>query len=65
MRKVQFLPPAIRDFSGLDRNTQQRIVAALERFATTGHGNVKKADGISGSVSANGACSLTLMSLMP
>jgi mRNA interferase RelE/StbE len=45
MRKVQFLPAATRDFGGLDQITQQRIVAALERFAATGHGNVKKLKG--------------------
>ena len=45
MRKVQFLPAAIRDFGALDHINQQRIVAALERFAATGHGNVKKLKG--------------------
>jgi mRNA interferase RelE/StbE len=45
MRTVQFLPAALRDFAGLDRVTQQRVVAALERFAATGHGDVKRLQG--------------------
>ena len=45
MRTVQFRPAAIRDFDGLDRVTQERITGALERFAATGHGDVKKLQG--------------------
>jgi len=45
MRGVQFLPAALRDFDGLDRVTQLRVTSALERFAATGHGDVKKLRG--------------------
>jgi mRNA interferase RelE/StbE len=45
MRTVQFLPAALRDFDGLDRITQKRVATALERFAATGHGDVKRLQG--------------------
>ncbi|MGD0014177.1 MAG: type II toxin-antitoxin system RelE/ParE family toxin [Bryobacteraceae bacterium] len=45
MRAVQFLPAALRDFDGLDRITQGRVIAALERYATAGHGDVKRLQG--------------------
>lgn len=54
MRTVQFLPAALRDFDGLDRTTQQRVIAALERYAATGHGDVKRLQ-----ASASGVCSST------
>jgi mRNA-degrading endonuclease RelE of RelBE toxin-antitoxin system len=44
-RNVQFLPAALRDFDGLDRMTQARVTAALERLAATGHGDVRKLQG--------------------
>ena len=44
-RTVQFLPAALRDFDALDRLVQVRVTAALERFASTGHGDVKKLQG--------------------
>jgi len=48
MQTVQFLPAALRDFDGLDRITQRRVTAALERFAATGHGDVKRLQGRAG-----------------
>jgi len=45
MRTVQFLPAALRDFDRLDRITQQRVIAALGRYAATGHGDVKRLQG--------------------
>lgn len=33
---------ALRDLKKLDKPTGARIVTALERYATTGHGDVKK-----------------------
>jgi mRNA-degrading endonuclease RelE of RelBE toxin-antitoxin system len=44
-RTVQFLPAALRDFDALDRLIQARVTAALERLASTGHGDVKKLQG--------------------
>ena len=48
MQIVQFLPAALRDFDGLDRITRRRVAAALERFAATGRGDVKRLQGRSG-----------------
>jgi len=45
MQTVQFLPAGFRDLDGLDRITQRRVTAALERFAATGHGDVKRLQG--------------------
>jgi mRNA-degrading endonuclease RelE of RelBE toxin-antitoxin system len=45
MRRVQFLPAALRDFDALERITQQRVVGALERLAASGHGDVKRLQG--------------------
>jgi mRNA interferase RelE/StbE len=41
IRRVVFRPAAVRDLARLDRIVQARIDAALVRFATTGHGDVK------------------------
>jgi mRNA-degrading endonuclease RelE of RelBE toxin-antitoxin system len=41
IRRVVFRPAAVRDLARLDRVVQARIYAALVRFATTGHGDVK------------------------
>lgn len=43
--RVVFRPSAVRDFSRLDRILQARIDAALTRYATTGHGDVKALQG--------------------
>lgn len=45
MQTVQFPPAALRDFDGLDRITQRHVTVALERFAATGHGDVKRLQG--------------------
>ncbi len=42
IRRVEFLPAAERDFARLDRTNQERIVATLERYAVSGHGDVKR-----------------------
>ena len=41
IRRVVFRPAAVRDFTRLDRIVQARIDAALVRYASTGHGDVK------------------------
>jgi hypothetical protein len=41
IRRVVFRPAAVRDLARLDRVVQARIDAALVRFASTGHGDVK------------------------
>jgi mRNA interferase RelE/StbE len=40
MLRVLWTPPAERDLRRLASKAQQRIVDALDRFATTGAGNV-------------------------
>jgi mRNA interferase RelE/StbE len=45
IRKIAFRPAAVRDFARLDRIVQARIDAALEQYATTGHGDVKSLNG--------------------
>lgn len=37
--------PALKDLSHLDRRTRERIFKAVERFAKTGHGDVRKVQG--------------------
>jgi mRNA interferase RelE/StbE len=45
IRRVVFRPAAVRDFARLDRIVQARVDAALERYATTSHGDVKSLKG--------------------
>jgi len=44
-RTVELTGGARRDLKRLDRQTQERVVAALERYAATGHGDVKRLKG--------------------
>lgn len=41
MRNVRFRPAAEKDLARLDAKTQQRVIAALERFAETNQGDIK------------------------
>jgi len=45
VKKVVFTEPARADVRRLDIPTAMRIFAALQRFAETGAGDVKKLDG--------------------
>jgi mRNA interferase RelE/StbE len=38
-------PSALKDLEGLDRPVRERIVAALDRLAETGHGDTKRLKG--------------------
>ena len=40
-RRVEFRPAGSRDLLALDRLVQSRILAAITRYATTGHGDIK------------------------
>ena len=40
-RRVEFRPAAARNLLALDRLVQSRILAAVTRYATTGHGDIK------------------------
>jgi mRNA interferase RelE/StbE len=43
---VAFTPQAARDLERLDRPLAGRILTAIERFAATGHGDVKRLQGV-------------------
>ncbi|MBI3964309.1 MAG: type II toxin-antitoxin system RelE/ParE family toxin [Chloroflexi bacterium] len=45
---VRFSDRARRELARLDRQDAARVVAAVERFATTGYGDVKRLQGPSG-----------------
>lgn len=40
--KLRWTEHALHDVERLDRQTRERVVAALERLAKTGHGDVKR-----------------------
>jgi mRNA interferase RelE/StbE len=44
--QVRWTSRAEKDLERLDRKTQQRIVAAVDRFAQTGQGDVKRLQGV-------------------
>jgi mRNA interferase RelE/StbE len=45
---VDFSPAAQSDFERLDPQNQERVLEATERFAITGHGDIKKLHGREG-----------------
>ena len=45
MKKIIFTPPARADVRRIDRDTAMRILTALDRFARTGEGDIKKLQG--------------------
>jgi mRNA interferase RelE/StbE len=48
LKKIVFTPQARTNVRGIDRETAMRILAALDRFARTGMGDIKKLEGNSG-----------------
>ena len=48
MKKIVITPQAKADIRRIDRETAMRILAALDRFARTGDGDIKKLQGDSG-----------------
>lgn len=48
MKKIVITPQAKTDVRRIDRETAMRILAALDRFARTGEGDIKKLQGDSG-----------------
>ena len=48
MKKIIITPQAKTDVRRIDRETAMRILAALDRFARTGEGDIKKLQGDSG-----------------
>jgi len=45
LKKIIFTPAARADVGRIDRDTAMRILTALDRFARTGEGDVKKLRG--------------------
>jgi mRNA interferase RelE/StbE len=43
--RVDWTDRALRDVERLDRRTRERIVTAVERYAETGHGDVRHLEG--------------------
>jgi mRNA-degrading endonuclease RelE of RelBE toxin-antitoxin system len=48
VKKIIIVPQARTDVRRIDRETALRILAALDRFARTGEGDIKKLQGDSG-----------------
>ncbi len=48
MKKIIITPQARADVRRIDRETAMRILAALDRFARTSEGDIKKLQGDSG-----------------
>jgi mRNA interferase RelE/StbE len=48
LKKIVVTPQAKTDVRRIDRETAMRILAALDRFARTGEGDIKKLQGDSG-----------------
>ena len=45
MKKIIFTPASRADVRRIDRDTAMRILTALDRFARTGEGDIKKLEG--------------------
>ncbi len=46
MRQIEWTEPALEDLAALDKGVARRIKQAVERFAATGAGNLKRLQGI-------------------
>jgi len=46
VRPIEWTEPAIEDLAALDKRTARRIRQAVERFARSGAGDIKKLQGI-------------------
>lgn len=44
-KRLSFAPRSLRDLGKLDSQIKTRVVESLERFAETGHGDVRKLRG--------------------
>lgn len=42
MKEIEWTDPALEDMAALDKGIARRVKRAVERFAETGAGNVKK-----------------------
>lgn len=46
MREIEWTEPALKDLATIDKRIARRIKQAVERFAQSGAGNVKRLQGI-------------------
>jgi len=46
VKEVEWTESALADMAGLDKSLARRIKQAVERFAATGAGNIKRLQGI-------------------
>ncbi len=46
MREIEWTETALQDMAALDKGIARRVKQAVERFADTGAGNVKRLQGI-------------------
>jgi mRNA interferase RelE/StbE len=46
VKEVEWTGPALEDMAALDKGMARRVKQAVERFAETGSGNVKRLQGI-------------------
>ncbi|HUP03633.1 MAG TPA: hypothetical protein VMU19_06570 [Bryobacteraceae bacterium] len=46
MRQIEWAEAALHDMAALDREIARRVKQAVERFAATGAGNIRKLQGI-------------------
>lgn len=46
MKQIEWTEPALADMAALDKGIARRVKRAVERFAETGAGNVKRLRGI-------------------
>ncbi|MGA2268998.1 MAG: type II toxin-antitoxin system RelE/ParE family toxin [Bryobacteraceae bacterium] len=46
MRKIEWAEAALGDMAALDKGIARRVKQAVERFADTGAGNVKRLQGV-------------------
>ena len=46
MREIEWTEPALSDMAALDKGLARRVKIAVERFASTGAGDVKRLQGI-------------------
>ena len=46
MREIEWTESALEDVATLDKGTARRVKQAVERFADTGAGNVKRLQGL-------------------
>jgi mRNA-degrading endonuclease RelE of RelBE toxin-antitoxin system len=46
VKRIEWTEPALQDLAALDKGVARRIKQAVERFAETGAGNVKKLQGV-------------------